>query len=133
MSIDTALLTLSATGLAASIRERRVSAAEVVDAHIAAVEAFNPRLNAVVSTRFDEARREARAADELAASTPAGELPPLHGVPFTVKESIWLTGMPNTSGLVSRRDHRAASDATAVARWRAAGAIPLGVTNVSEL
>ena len=55
------------------------------------------------------------------------------GVPFTVKESIALAGMPNSAGLVARRDHRASASATAVQNLVDAGAIPLGVTNTSEL
>ena len=61
-----------------------------------------------------------------------GELPPLLGVPCTIKESFAVAGMPNAAGLVGRRELRAETDAPAVARLRAAGAIPLGVTNTSE-
>jgi fatty acid amide hydrolase 2 len=86
-----------------------------------------------VATRFDEARREARAADERRAREPVERLPPLLGVPLTVKECFALTGMPHTSGLVARRRVRATEDAPVVARMRAAGAIALGVTNTSEL
>jgi fatty acid amide hydrolase 2 len=57
----------------------------------------------------------------------------LHGVPCSIKECFALTGMPQAAGLVARRDYRATTDATAVARLRKAGAIPLGVTNTSEL
>ncbi len=127
------LLLLSATELAARIRAGAVSAEAVVLAHIARIQAVNPRLNAMVADRFEAAVAEARAADRrLAAEGPAG-LPPLHGVPCSIKESIALTGMPHTSGLVARRGVRAAADAPSVARLRRAGAIPLGVTNVSEL
>ena len=61
------------------------------------------------------------------------DLPLLHGVPCTIKESFSVTGMPWSAGLVSRRDVRAGSDAVTVQRLRAAGAIVLGVTNTSEL
>ncbi|MGH7465029.1 MAG: amidase, partial [Longimicrobiales bacterium] len=57
---------------------------------------------------------------------------PLLGVPFTVKEMIEVNGMPLTFGSAGRRDRRGARDATVIARLRAAGAIPLGVTNVPE-
>ncbi|MEK6606850.1 MAG: amidase family protein, partial [Myxococcota bacterium] len=83
--------------------------------------------------RFAQARDEARAADARVQAAPAEDLPPLHGVPCTIKECFALTGMPNSSGLVARRGVIAQSDATTVARLRRAGAIPLGVTNVSEL
>ncbi len=124
------LLLLSGTELAARIRRRENTSREVVDAHIRRIEEVNPTLNAVVRDRFDLARDEARAADER---TGDGDLPPFHGVPCTIKECFALTGMPQSSGVVARRDVIASKDATAVARLRAAGAIPLGVTNLSEL
>ena len=117
--------------LARMIRGGEVRAREVVEAHIAAVELANPRLNAVVESRYEAARAEADAADRLVASGAA--TPPLLGVPCTIKEAFAFEGMPQTSGLVSRRGIRATGDAPAVARLRAAGAIPLGVTNTSEL
>lgn len=125
------LLLLSATDLARRIRAREVTSREVVEAHLARIREVNPRLNAVVADRFDDARREADAAD--AAVKEGRELPPFHGVPCTIKECFRLAGMPNSSGLVARKHVRADGDATAVARLRAAGAIPMGVTNVSEL
>jgi len=132
-TMNAPLLTLSASALARMIRERKVTSTEVVVAHIERIERVNPALNAVVKDRFAEARAEARAADERTKSADPADLPALHGVPCTIKESFALTGMPNTSGLVARRGVLADGDATTVARLRAAGAIPLGVTNVSEL
>lgn len=125
------LRTLSATRLAALIRDRRVTSRDVLEAHIRAIERVNPTINAVVADRFVAAREEAEVADEAVRGGDA--LGPLHGVPCTIKESFGLTGMPWSGGLVSRRDVRATEDATAVKRVRAAGAIPMGVTNVSEL
>lgn len=125
------LLTCSATALASMIRRREVSSREVVDAHIAQIERVNPALNAVVAPRFEAARAEALEADRLLdAGAPQG---PLHGVPCSIKENFALTGMPCTSGLVSRRGIVSDRDAVTVARLRRAGAIPLGVTNLSEL
>jgi len=126
------LLTCSGTELAAKIRRREVTSSEVVEAHIRHVQRVNPALNAMVAFRFDAAREEAREADRRVESG-AGDLPPFHGVPCSIKESFALTGMPFTSGLVARRGIVADRDAVGVARLRAAGAIPLGVTNVSEL
>ncbi|HZF52382.1 MAG TPA: amidase [Polyangiaceae bacterium] len=123
----------SATELASMIRRGEATSAEIVDAHIRHIEAVNPALNAVVKSRFDEARAEAIEADRRAAKDDKDSLGPFHGVPFTVKESFALQGMPNTSGLVARRGTLARSDAPTVARLRRAGAIPLGVTNLSEL
>jgi fatty acid amide hydrolase 2 len=126
------MLTDSARALAGRIRARSVSAREVVETSIAQIERVNPRLNALVANRFEAARAEADAAD-LRIRDGEADLPPLLGVPCTVKETFALTGMPNTAGLVSRIGHLATEDAVTVARIRAAGAIPLGVTNVSEL
>ena len=58
--------------------------------------------------------------------------PPFHGVPCTIKECIAFTGMPQTAGIVARKGVVSQRDAVTVARLRAAGAIPLGVTNLSE-
>jgi fatty acid amide hydrolase 2 len=124
---------LSATALARLIREGRLSSTEAVEVHIRQVERVNPTINAVVRERFAHARAEAAEADRLRERVPPERLPPLHGVPCTIKESFSLAGMPNASGLVSRRALVSAEDATTVARLRAAGAIPLGVTNTSEL
>ncbi len=125
------LLTASACELADRIRKGELSSSDVVNAHISQIERVNPVLNAVVRTRFEDARIEARAADaKLSRKEPVG---PFHGVPCTIKECFALTGMPNTSGLLARKGWLATEDAAAVAKLRAAGAIPLGVTNVSEL
>jgi fatty acid amide hydrolase 2 len=119
--------------IAAGIRSGRFSALEVVEAHIRRIEAVNPRLNAVVADRFDAARAEARSADrEIRGLQPLAGGRPLLGVPFTVKEMIAVAGMPLTFGCRSRVGIAAGRDATVVARLRAAGAIPLGVTNVPE-
>jgi fatty acid amide hydrolase 2 len=124
----------SALELAAAIRARELTAREVVEAHIEAIERHNPRLNAVVAERFAAAREEADAADaRVEAAADPSSLPPLLGVPCTIKESFAVAGLPNTSGLHHRRELRASENATAVARLVDAGAIPLGVTNLSEL
>ncbi|MEO7092697.1 MAG: amidase, partial [Polyangiales bacterium] len=127
------LLLASATRLASLIAKRDVTAREVVEAHITQIERVNPTIRAVVRARYDEARREARAADDRVKRGGDDPLPPFHGVPCTIKECFALTGMPNSGGLVARKDVVATDDATAVARLRAGGAIPLGVTNLSEL
>jgi fatty acid amide hydrolase 2 len=123
----------SALGLARAIREGSLTSREVVEAHVELARRVNPGLRAVVAERFDAALVEADAADERVAAGDDDDLPPFHGVPCTIKESFALAGMPNCAGLVARRDHRATQDAAAVARLRSAGAIPLGVTNTSEL
>lgn len=123
---------ISGAEIARRIRAGRLTSREAVEHHIAAIERLNPRLNAVVATRFPEARAEADAADGRLRSSDRGDLPPFHGVPCTIKESFSLRGMPHTAGMVPRRGRVATSDAVTVERIRRAGAIPLGVTNVSE-
>ncbi len=127
------LLTLSGTRLAELIRNGEVTSLEVVTRHIEHIKTVNPLINAVVKDRFDAAIEEAKEADKKLKESSPGGLPPFHGVPCTIKESFMLTGMPNTSGLVARKDRIADHDATTVARMKKAGAIPLGVTNVPEL
>jgi fatty acid amide hydrolase len=122
---------LGAVELAARIRSGALRAEAVMAAHLQRIEAVDGRLNAVVVRRFDEARAEARAAD--AQRDAGGPLPPLHGVPITIKESFDVAGTPTTGGIVGRRDHRAAEDSPLVARLRAAGAIVVGKTNLAQL
>jgi fatty acid amide hydrolase 2 len=122
----------SATQLAAAIRAGEVTSREVVDAHIALHERVHPKINAIVADRFDAARTEADAADARVAAGEA-DLPPFLGVPCTIKESLEVEGMPWSVGLVARKDVRGERDSEIVRRVRAAGAIVLGVTNISEL
>lgn len=131
------ILLTSAIRLAERIRAGELTSVAVVEAHIARMRQVNPVLNAVVVERVADARVEsARADEEIAAARLAGtlaDLPPLLGVPCTIKENFHFAGMPNTAGLVSRVGLRVADDAPTVARLRAAGAIPLGVSNTSEV
>lgn len=124
----------SATDLAVAIRAGEVTSQEVVDAHIEVLQRHHPRINAVVHERYEDARREAAAADErVAGAADPAELPPLLGVPCTIKESIGVQGMPNCAGVVARGEHRAPRTATVAQRVLDAGPILLGLTNVSEL
>lgn len=120
------LTSISATALARAIREKRVSSAEVVDAHLARIEAVNPRLNAVAQLKADAARTRAQ---ELDAALARGEtLGPLHGVPFTVKDWIETNDAVCAAGIIERKDYIPKRDATVVARMRAAGGVFLGKT-----
>ena len=127
------ILRQSGGELARRIADREVTSRQIVDRHIDRVAAVNPGLNAVVQQRFAQARSEADRCDAALAGTAPDPLPPFFGVPCTIKECFALSGMPNSAGLVARRDLIANEDATTVARLRAAGAIPIGVTNVPEL
>jgi len=124
------ILFTSATSIARAIREREVSAVEVVQAHLDRIDAVNPALNAVVMLCAERALDEARDADAALARGDA--LGPLHGVPMTVKDSHDTEGVVSTGGTLGRRDFVPDADATAVARMRAAGAIVLGKTNTPE-
>ncbi|MEA2536966.1 MAG: amidase [Chloroflexota bacterium] len=119
----------SATWLAEAIRTRAISAVEVVDACLARIELVNPSLNAVVRLT-DDPREHARQADrELARGILRG---PLHGVPFTLKDSLDTAGVVTTAGSVGWRERVPAGDATVAARLKAAGGILLGKTNTPE-
>lgn len=121
----------SATAIARAIRERRLTAADAVDACLARIAEVDPRLRAVVHLDAEGARRAAEQADvEAARGAFRG---PLHGVPITVKDSFDVAGLVSTWGTPGRARCTPAADATAVARLRAAGAIVLGRTNTSEL
>lgn len=126
------LLSAPVTTLAAAIRRRELSPVELVAEHIRRIEAVNPAVNALVGDRFERAVDEARAAEERLAHAAPEDLPPLFGVPCTIKEFLAVDGLPNTGGLLSRRHVIARSDATVVERMKRAGAIILGVTNVPE-
>jgi amidase len=122
---------LSATELAQRIARRELSSAEVVDAHLARIDAVNPALNAVVRVLADEARAAAALADKkLAAGETVG---PLHGVPFTVKENIDMAGLPTTWGVPALAKAVVPADAPVVERMRAAGAIPIARTNLPDM
>lgn len=127
--MDQTLFDASIGALTARMRAGTLSPVELVDAHIERATALDKRLNIFTRTRFEAARDEARAAESRYRRGQAG---PLAGVPFSVKEMIAVAGMPQTAGISARRDVVADSDATVVRRLRRAGAILLGVTNVSE-
>ena len=126
------LLEESVTSLLRRLHDRTLTARELTEVHIARIEKVNPQLNALVADRFAEARKEADQADVLYNSADHTALPPLLGIPCSIKEFLALQGMPQTGGVLHRKDYVASQDSTVVARIRAAGAIPLGVTNVPE-
>lgn len=110
-----------------ALNDGEVSAVELVDGAIARIEAKDGAINAVVIRNFDEARAQAKAADQ---ARKAGERLPLLGVPVTVKEAYATKGQPTTWGLEPLRGVLAAEDAVAVTRLKNAGAIVLGKTNI---
>ncbi len=127
------ILLESGVGLAGKIRSGGLTSRAIVEAHIERIRSVNPVLNAVVAERFEKALEESDRADERVKESAPEELPPYWGVPCTIKECFKLAGMPNTSGLVARKGVVAGENATTVERILGSGAIPVGVTNISEL
>lgn len=119
----------SVATLADGIRAGRLSSAEAVDACLARIAEVNPVLNAVVRLAPGAREEAARADADLRAGRVRG---PLHGVPFTIKDSLDTAGVVTTAGTVGWSDRVPDQDATVVRRLRAAGAILLGKTNTPE-
>jgi amidase len=128
VAITTDLWRMSATELAKAIRSAQVSSQEVVEAHLRRIERVNPAVNAVPVVLAEQAIEAAQAADRAVAA--GGELPPLHGVPFLVKSNIDVAGTPTTQGVRALASAFPQMDAPVVARLKAAGAIPIGRTNM---
>jgi amidase len=128
----THILALSAREQARLVRERRISSRELIAAQLDRIAAVNPALNAAVEVLGERALDDAGAADrELAAGKLRGEL---HGVPFSIKDSIELAGSRSTAGTLGRKNAApSTADATLVARLRRAGAIPIAHTNLPDL
>jgi aspartyl-tRNA(Asn)/glutamyl-tRNA(Gln) amidotransferase subunit A len=120
----------SATELARLIRSRQVSPVEVLDAYLARIDRLDGLLRAYITVCRERARDEAVAAERAAAR--GGELGPLHGVPFAVKDQFDTAGLRTTSGSRLHADRVPVEEATAVARLRAAGGILLGKLNLTE-
>jgi amidase len=117
----------TAGGLAEALASRRIGAVELFEAAVAAIEAKDGAINAVVVRDFDRARDAAKAAD---AALSRGDRRPLLGVPMTVKESHHIAGLPTTWGLVPFKGWTPSWDSTGVGRLKAAGAVILGKTNI---
>lgn len=122
----------TASGLARAIRNGKLTSREATEAHLERIARLNGPINALVVVDREGAVKAARAADRLAAKEGA-RLGPLHGVPITIKEAFDVAGLHTTSSHPPLKDNLAATDATLVARLRAAGAVILGKTNVPEL
>lgn len=114
--------------LAGMIREKQISAVELLDHHLERQARLDGPINAVIWKDADGARAAARQADETLAA--GGAVGPLHGVPGTVKEAFDLAGSPSTWGSVDLKDNIASEDSIVVRRYRDAGAVLYGKTNV---
>jgi len=112
------------------LRSRQVSARDVVSAHIARIEAFDPAINAIVTRTFEAAM--ARAADADAAAAHGYPLGLLHGLPVAHKDLADTAGVLTTYGSPLFATHAPQRDALVVQRMAQAGAISVGKTNVPE-
>lgn len=121
---------LSALEVAALIRAREISSAEVLDDVLRLAEDLDETVNAFITVDADGARAVASAADECARQ--GRWLGPLHGVPFTVKDVLATAGMRTTYGSRAFAENIPDRDVTAVARVRAAGGVLIGKTATSE-
>lgn len=126
--LDDTWATKPATEQAQAIRDREISSRELLELYLDRIDRLDQSVNAVVTRAVERARAEADAADTR--TTNGGPLPPLHGLPITVKDAIETAGIRSTGGAVELRDHVPAVDAPAVARLRTAGAIVFGKTNL---
>lgn len=121
---------LTAVEMAALIRRKKLSAREVMDAHLKQIERINPKVNAIVTLIADQARENARKADEAQAR--GASLGPLHGLPVAHKDLVETAGIRTTFGSPIFKDNVPAEDAILVERIKRAGAIAVGKTNTPE-
>ena len=120
----------TARAMAEAVRRTEISARELLDLHLARIAERNPELNAIVS--LDEERARAGAAEADAATARGDSLGAIHGLPFAFKDTHEVAGWRTTYGSPLFADHVPDTDDLVVARIRAAGAVPIGKTNVPE-
>ena len=122
---------MSAQNLAALIRSRKVSAREVMAAHLERINRVNPTINAIVAKLDD--RQCLALADTADARAAKGErLGPLHGLPIAFKDLQPAVGFPFTRGSIIYKNIMPTEDSVLIERLRQAGALPIGKTNVPE-
>jgi amidase len=123
------MLYRTAREMIADLAAKKISARELLDAHVARNDALHKKLNAVVATDLERARRDADAIDTARAK--GEKLGPLAGIPMTIKDGYDVENMPATSGnpIYAKRDKNCV-DADVVKSVRAAGAVVWGKTNV---
>lgn len=119
---------LSAVELAGKLRRKEVGAEELARYFIGRIERYDDKVNAVVVRDFERALEAAKEADKALARS--HKLGPLHGLPMTIKESYDIAGLPSSWGVPDAAQAIAQSDSEVVERFKNAGAIFLGKTNV---
>ncbi|MEJ5376353.1 MAG: amidase [bacterium] len=124
------LVFMTACEMARLIRNREISALELMEAHLSQIEKINPRVNAVVTLVAEHALEAARDADIKSAK--GEKTGPLHGLPVAHKDLVDTKGIRTTYGSPIFKDHVPAVDALIVERLKSAGALTLGKTNTPE-
>lgn len=120
----------SASELVRRLHTRELSAREVMTAHLERIDQLNPRINAIVNLRPEQALAAADAADErLVHGEPVG---PLHGLPVAHKDTHNTADLPTTHGFPPLAEYRPEHDDVSIERMRSAGVISMGKTNVPE-
>ncbi|MDP9250763.1 MAG: amidase family protein, partial [Chloroflexota bacterium] len=129
---------VDAWSAAEAVRSGEITSEQLVRDALARIDRVDPEVNAFTVVLREQAVAEARAADQHRGGgardepRPGAGGGPMHGIPISVKDHIWLAGTPATNGSVALRDFVPTMDAVAVARLRAAGAIVVGKTNNPE-
>src|SRR5678815_987582 len=122
---------MPARQMAELIRTKKLSARELMEAHLRQISRVNSKVNAIVTlVPEDQLLAQAKAADE--AVSRGDKLGPLHGLPVAVKDLVDTKGIRTTYGSPIFRDHIPEADGYVVQREKAAGAIVIGKTNVPE-
>jgi amidase len=121
---------LSAIEMAGLIRRKKLSAREVMAAHLKQIERINPKVNAIVTLVAEQAVENAAKADEAQAR--GAGLGPLHGLPVAHKDLVETAGIRTTFGSLIFKDNVPAHDAIIIERMKKAGAITVGKTNTPE-
>ena len=124
------ICSLTAVEMAALIRSRKLTAVEVMTAHLRQIDRVNPKVNAIVTLVADQALANAKKADEAQAR--GAVLGPLHGLPIAIKDLVATAGIRTTSGSRLHKDDVPDHDAVHVERIKKAGAILVGKTNTPE-
>lgn len=132
MTSDDDLCFTPAVEVAAAIRRRELSPVDVVDVVLARIERLQPRLNCFVTVIPEQARKAAAAAEKLVMSTAVEDLPPLHGVPVTVKDLEETAGVRTTFGSRHFADYVPTASAPIWERLSNAGAVLVGKTTTPE-
>ncbi|WP_319420694.1 amidase [Pleurocapsa sp. FMAR1] len=121
----------TASQLAQMIRDKEVSAVEVLNAYLEQIKKHNGKINAIATLNTEKAKQKAIEADEAIAK---GEnWGALHGVPITLKDTFETKGLLTTAGYKPLKNHLPKQDATVVSRLRQAGATIIGKTNLAEM